>query len=352
MSRFSFFSSFPLRSRLRSRFSFHKTSSKTSLESSPIRRKRLSSILPSIPLPPRTRAGKIAAAFGLFLFSFLAGNLAAYGVACISNNGASVQENGSHYQSTSVTQANASNQRISSRQTFRSASNEGNWGLSFQQEGKPPIANASMDYLKQFNAYYAQDTKDKVLYLTFDAGYENGNTAAILDALKKHNAPATFFLVGNYLQTSPELVKRMAAEGHNVGNHTFHHPDMSKISTKESFEKELTDLENLFQQTTGQPMKKYYRPPQGKYSESNLKMASDMGYKTFFWSLAYVDWYEDKQPTKEEAFQKLLTRIHPGAVVLLHSTSKTNGQILDELLTKWEEMGYRFASLDELVEQQ
>ena len=226
---------------------------------------------------------------------------------------------------------------------------DGNWGLSFPGEGQMPVGNATADYLKQFNAYYAQNTQDKVIYLTFDAGYENGNTAAILDALKKHNVHATFFLVGNYLQTSPDLVKRMVAEGHNVGNHTFHHPDMSKISTKEAFEKELNDLETLYQQTTGQPMKKYYRPPQGKYSESNLKMANDMGYKTFFWSLAYVDWYEDKQPTKDEAFKKLLTRIHPGAIVLLHSTSKTNGQILDELLTKWEEMGYHFGTLDDLA---
>ena len=133
-------------------------------------------------------------------------------------------------------------------------------------------------------------------------------------------------------------------------NHTYHHPDMSKISTKESFQKELSDLEALYQQTTGQPMKKYYRPPQGKYSEANLTMAKEMGYHTFFWSLAYVDWYEDKQPTKEEAFKKLIGRIHPGAIVLLHSTSKTNGEILDELLTRWEEMGYRFAPLDNLVQ--
>ena len=230
-----------------------------------------------------------------------------------------------------------------------SASADGSWGLSFQEEGKPPIANASSEYLKQFHAFYAADTAEKVIYLTFDAGYENGNTAAILDALKKHNAPAAFFLVGNYLETSPELVKRMVAEGHIVGNHTYHHPDMSKISTKESFSKELVDLENLYQQVTGQPMKKYYRPPQGRYSESNLRMADELGYHTFFWSLAYVDWYEDQQPT-HEAFKKLLGRIHPGAVVLLHSTSKTNGEILDELLTKWEEMGYRFASLDQLVQ--
>lgn len=229
------------------------------------------------------------------------------------------------------------------------SSAEGNWGLGFPKEGEPPVANVTADYLKQYNAYYVQNTKEKVLYLTFDAGYENGNTAAILDALKKHNAPATFFLVGNYIETSPDLVKRIMAEGHTVGNHTYHHPDMSKISTKESFEKELVNLEKLFEQTTGQTMTKFYRPPQGKYSENNLKMANEMGYKTFFWSLAYVDWYEDKQPTKEEAFKKLLGRIHPGAIVLLHSTSKTNGEILDELLSKWEEMGYQFKSLKELV---
>lgn len=227
---------------------------------------------------------------------------------------------------------------------------EGNWGLSFQQEGKPPVANATAEYLKQFDAYYAADTQDKILYLTFDAGFENGNTPAILDALKKHNAPATFFLVGNYLDTSPDLVKRMVAEGHTVGNHTFHHPDMSKISTTESFAQELQSLETKYQEITGQPMTRYYRPPQGKYSETNLKMAKDMGYKTFFWSLAYVDWYQDKQPTHEEAFKKLLGRIHPGAIVLLHSTSRTNGEIMDELLTRWEEMGYQFRSLDELVE--
>lgn len=231
------------------------------------------------------------------------------------------------------------------------AAADGNWGLSFQQEGQPPVANATMDYLQQFNAYYAEKTPDKVLYLTFDAGYENGNTSAILDALKKHHAPATFFVVGNYIETSPELVKRMVEDGHIVGNHTYHHPDMSRISSKEAFEKELGDLEALFEKTTGQPMKKYYRPPQGKYSESNLQMAKDMGYHTFFWSLAYVDWYQDKQPTKEEAFKKLIGRIHPGAIVLLHSTSGTNAQILDELLTRWEEMGYQFKSLDQLTGQ-
>lgn len=227
-----------------------------------------------------------------------------------------------------------------------------NWGLSFQEEGKAPIGNAAPSYLKDFDAYYVEETEEKKIYLTFDCGFENGNTPAILDALKKHNAKATFFIVGNYMETSPDLVKRMVEEGHTVGNHTYHHPDMSKIGDKEAFRKELSDLEALYEETIGQPMTKYYRPPQGIYSESNLKMAQELGYKTFFWSLAYVDWYQDQQPTHEEAFSKLIPRIHPGAVVLLHNTSKTNGEILDELLTKWEELGYSFHTLGELTGEQ
>lgn len=223
---------------------------------------------------------------------------------------------------------------------------EGNWGLSFQDEGEPPVANATYDELKKYDAYYAENTEEKVLYLTFDCGYENGNTAPILDALKKHNVSATFFIVGNFLSTSPDLVKRMVSEGHTVGNHTYNHPDMSKISTTDAFTKEIQDLEKLYEKTVGSPITKFYRPPQGKYNESNLAMAKELGYKTFFWSLAYVDWYQDQQPSHEEAFHKLLGRIHPGAIVLLHSTSSTNAEILDELLSKWEEMGYTFKTLD------
>ena len=141
----------------------------------------------------------------------------------------------------------------------------------------------------------------------------------------------------------------MISEGHIVANHTYHHPDMSKIASKEDFQKELTSLEEKFQEITGQAMPKYYRPPQGKYSVENLQMAKDLGYHTFFWSLAYVDWYQDRQPSKEEAFKKLLGRIPPGAIDLLHSTSSTNAAILDELLTSWEEMGYTFRSIDALA---
>lgn len=228
--------------------------------------------------------------------------------------------------------------------------NESNWGLGFSTEGQPPTGNATATELKKYDAYYIGDASKKVIYLTFDAGYENGYTPTILDALKKHNVPATFFLVGNYVTSSPDLVKRMVEEGHNVANHTYNHPNMSKISTMEAFRKEIEDLENAYKEITGKDLTKYYRPPQGIYSENNMKMAQEMGYKTIFWSLAYVDWYNDKQPTHEEAFKKLIGRIHPGAIVLLHSTSKTNSEILDELITKWKEMGYTFGTLDDIVQ--
>ena len=222
------------------------------------------------------------------------------------------------------------------------------WGLSFRTEGEAPIGPASDAQLSKYDAVFLGNTKEKVLYLTFDAGYENGCTEKILDVLKKHQVPAAFFLVGNYMERNADLVRRMAEEGHIVGNHTMHHPDMSKISDKGAFSKELTQLETLYKEITGQEMPKYYRPPQGTYSEENLKMAKELGYKTVFWSLAYVDWNNDRQPTAEQAYSKLLPRIHNGAVVLLHSTSKTNAEILDDLLTKWKEMGYEFHSIEEL----
>ena len=234
------------------------------------------------------------------------------------------------------------------RQAVATAAAASNWGLSFQQEGQPPVGNASAQQLAQFGAYYVGDTAKKTIYLTFDAGYENGYTPAILDALKKHGVRATFFVVGHYLETAPDLVKRMVEEGHTVGNHTYHHPDMSAIANEAAFREELVATEDLYEQIVGQAMPKLYRPPQGKYSEQNLKMAHEMGYTTLFWSLAYVDWYVDKQPTAQQAFDKLLPRIHNGAVVLLHSTSATNAAILDGLLTRWKNMGYAFGTISEL----
>ena len=223
------------------------------------------------------------------------------------------------------------------------------WGISFRESGQPPVGNASVEELLNLDTYYMGKPDQKVIYLTFDCGYENGNTAAILDALKKHNAPATFFVVGHYLSTAADMVSRMAEEGHVVANHTYHHPDMSAISEKKKFQDELQSAEEEYEKLTGKKMVKYYRPPQGKYSLSNLQMAKEMGYKTFFWSLAYVDWNENAQPTTEEALEKLTSRIHSGAVLLLHNTSSTNAAMLDDLLTEYKKLGYEIKPLSHLV---
>ena len=223
-----------------------------------------------------------------------------------------------------------------------------NWGLCFQTKGKAPDAPEPPEKLEKYGGYYLGDPEKKTVYLTFDAGYENGCTAKILDVLKKQQVPAAFFLAGNYMERNPDLVRRMAEEGHIVGNHTMNHPDMSKLQNRDNFARELEDMARLYQEITGQSLCKLYRPPQGIYSEENLKMARELGYHTVFWSLAYQDWNNNAQPSREQAFAKLLPRTHNGAIVLLHSTSATNASILDELLTRWESMGYHFATVDTL----
>lgn len=231
------------------------------------------------------------------------------------------------------------------------AASSGSWGLGFGADGSEtqPTGSLSKEELAEYDAWYLGDDTEKVLYLTFDCGYENGNTEKILDALQKHNAKATFFVVGHFLESAPDLVKRMKEEGHMVGNHTWHHPDMDTIAEEAKFREELDLVSAKYKEITGEELNRFYRPPQGKYNLNNLAMAKKLGYRTIFWSLAYVDWNVDAQPTKEEAFSKLTGRVHPGAVVLLHNTSKTNGEILDELLTKWEEMGYHFGTLEDLT---
>lgn len=221
------------------------------------------------------------------------------------------------------------------------------WGLSFQNEGQPPAGPMTPERLKELGAAYVDEDGGKVLYLTFDAGYENGFTGEILDILKELEVPAAFFLTGDYLNREPDLVRRMTAEGHIVGNHTLNHPDMTAVDA-DTFRAELAGVEEKYFDITGQTLPKYYRPPQGVYDENSLIMAQKNGYQTVFWSLAYADWDNDHQPDPGEAVEKLNRRIHDGAVVLLHTTSKTNAQILKQLLTGWMDMGYRFAPLTEL----
>lgn len=222
------------------------------------------------------------------------------------------------------------------------------WGLFYEEEKKPPVPNMTAEELVPYNAYYQGAGREKVIYLTFDAGYENGNTAPILDALAKHSAPGAFFVVGSYIEQNPELIKRMAAEGHTVGNHSYHHPDMSQKG-REEFCRELEMTRQAYKELTGREMPKFYRPPEGKFSDENLKWAQEMGYATILWSSAYVDWNTDSQPSHDQAYRKIDRRTYPGAIFLLHSTSQTNAEILDSQMTKWEAEGYTFGSLDDLV---
>ncbi len=219
------------------------------------------------------------------------------------------------------------------------------WGLSFREE--VPSGPMSAEKLAQYDAAYLDHDGGKVLYLTFDAGYENGYTGKILDILQKKGVKSAFFVTGDYLKRNGDLVRRMETEGHTVGNHTMTHPDLGRLDGA-SFAKELQGPEDLYRDITGKELPKFLRPPQGLYSEGSLKNAQSLGYRTVFWSMAHVDWKNDAQPSREEALATLEKRTHDGAVVLLHVTSKTNAEILEELLTRWEQQGYRFATLEEL----
>ena len=223
-----------------------------------------------------------------------------------------------------------------------------NWYCKRAKNHTRPEAEPSMSFISECGgAYIGKNPEEKVLYLTFDAGYENGNIARILDVLAKHKAHAAFFVLENLAVRNTELVRRMATEGHLVCNHTARHRDMTKMND-EAFAAELKTLENILAEKVGVTCAKFYRPPEGRFSEKNLKAAEALGYKTVFWSLAYADWDNEKQPEPEKSKQLLLANTHNGAVILLHPTSKTNADILDALLTEWEAQGYRFGTLGEL----
>ena len=226
---------------------------------------------------------------------------------------------------------------------------EYNWYFNPRNDGKQPSPLQEANFFKKYSSYYVGSPNEKVIYLTFDSGYENGYTNKLLDVLKKHNAKANFFVVETYIKTNPEIIKRMADEGHLVCNHSKSHPSMASISDIEKFKDEIVSVENAYKEVTNKEMPKYFRPPMGKFSEQSLKYTQDLGYSSIFWSFAYVDWYNDNQPTAEFAKDKIFTRTHPGAIVLLHSNSKTNSEILDDVLTHWEKEGYKIETLDYLV---
>ena len=224
------------------------------------------------------------------------------------------------------------------------------WYCVHAKDHARPTADPSLAYVEKHDGYYiGKQADDKVIYLTFDAGYENGNVAKILDVLKEKQVPAAFFVLSHLIDHDTALVKRMFDEGHLVCNHTAHHRDMSKVTQRSEFEKELLDLETLCEEKTGQKMAKYYRPPEGNFNELNLRYAKEMGYQTIFWSFAYADWDNQKQMDPEKAKQKILSNLHAGEVMLLHPTSSTNAQLLGEVIDECIRQGYRFGTLHELT---
>ena len=227
-----------------------------------------------------------------------------------------------------------------------------NWYIK-RAGNKQPELPKEHSIIEKYNAYYIDKklnntSETKRIYLTFDAGYENGNVEKILDTLKEKNVPGAFFILDHIIRKNTDLVLRMANEGHTVCNHTTNHKDMSKLSKNEIISN-LTALEKNYQDTTGMKMAKYFRFPEGRYSESALACVNELGYKTVFWSFGYADWDDKCQPDREASKKKILDNTHNGAVILLHPTSTTNAEILPELIDAWRAMGYSFGTLDELV---
>ena len=224
------------------------------------------------------------------------------------------------------------------------------WFIKRNKCGRSPFFPPEAEEIKQYNAYFIDemvDENNKVLYLTFDAGYENGNVKKILDTLKEESVNAAFFLLDNIILKNTDLVIRMSEEGHLVCNHTKNHKNLSH-STKEEITNDLKDLESIYKSITGKEMDKYFRFPEGKYSIEALKNVNDLGYTTVFWSFAYDDWDNNRQPNTEKAIKKVLDNTHNGAIMLFHPTSDTNAKILPTLINEWKNMGYSFGTLDEL----
>ncbi len=231
-----------------------------------------------------------------------------------------------------------------------------NWYCIRTKDNLRPPCPAELAFIEKYGGYYIDEKRrdndsDRVVYLTFDAGYENGNVARVLDTLREKQVTGAFFILGNLITSAPDLVRRMNAEGHTVGNHTYHHRDMSRLDG-EAFDQELSSLEEAYKKATGCELSKYYRPPEGRFSETNLKQANDLGYSTVFWSFAYADWDNNNQPNRDAAVKKILENVHNGAVLLLHPTSKTNADILPQIIDALQADGYRFGTLDELCSQQ
>lgn len=236
--------------------------------------------------------------------------------------------------------------------TYAAVSNQPiHWGFkkSVDEQG----ADAGKEYediLEDYGAVYKGDPEKKVLYLTFDAGYEYGHTPKILDVLKKEKVPATFFVTGHFLESQPELAKRIVKEGHIIGNHSWFHPDFTR-SSNEDIREELRKVKETTKELTGQKKMKYLRPPRGIFSERTMQIAKEEGYTHVFWSIAFVDWNVNQQRGWQYSYDNLMRQAHPGGIILLHSVSKDNADALEQAIKDLKNRGYKFKSLDHLMKQ-
>ena len=230
------------------------------------------------------------------------------------------------------------------------------WYCVRNKDHKQPIVGSDISWVEKCGGYYidhahGDTSSEKVVYLTFDAGYENGNVAKILDVMRDKQVRGAFFILGHLVTENTELVKRMADEGHLVCNHTDSHPDVTKMDDFETFKGELEALEALYREHTGRELSRYFRPPEGRFNGQTLEYAQRLGYKTVFWSFAYADWDNGAQMSELKAKAKILDNVHNGAVLLLHPTSATNAAILSDVIDALISQGYSFGSLDELTQQ-
>lgn len=227
------------------------------------------------------------------------------------------------------------------------------WYCKRNAEHKQPMLDTNMRFIEEVGGYYidrahGDECEEKVIYLTFDVGYENGNVEKIMDVMKAQDVKGAFFILSNVIARNPELVKRMGDEGHLVCNHTSSHKNLVGEG-KEKLAKELALLEDQYRELTGKELSKFYRPPEGTFDRAMLEDACSLGYKTVFWSFAYADWDNNKQMSEEAALEKILSNIHNGEIMLLHPTSSTNANIMDRLIKELKAQGFRFGTLDELV---
>jgi len=223
------------------------------------------------------------------------------------------------------------------------------WGILRKPNNETPAADpGAPELLAKYNGIYLGDTSKKVIYMTFDEGYENGYTPKILDVLKENKVQAVFFITGPYLNKHQDLVRRMVEDGHIVGNHTVHHPSLPTL-TDEEIEEEILGLERAFNEKFNRKMQ-FLRPPKGEYSERTLAITNKLGYQNMFWSFAYDDWYRDKIRGPEYARNIVMNNLHNGAILLLHAVSKDNADALDMIIKGAREKGYEFGDFDELKE--